>query len=120
MVQAIGVALLWACGFQFTLIGGSDTMINVIRAMKTEHPHIERRKGVCGGQPVIRRTRFKVRAVAEYVRQGMTPEELVREWDHLSLGQIYDALSYYYDHKPEIDRAIRRDREPSSPKRPSK
>ncbi|MEW5934084.1 MAG: hypothetical protein AB1816_10920 [Bacillota bacterium] len=29
----------------------------------------------------------------------MTPGELVREFSHLTLAQVYDALSYYYDHK---------------------
>ena len=72
------------------------------------HPHVWRRPGVCGGAPVIRGTRFPVRSVVEYVlRQGMTPEEMVRGWPHLSLAQIYDALSFYYDHKSEIDRDIR-------------
>jgi uncharacterized protein (DUF433 family) len=33
----------------------------------------------------------------------LTPEELVREFPHLTLAQVYDALSYYYDHKPDIE-----------------
>lgn len=36
---------------------------------------------------------------APEMRQGMTPEELVSEFPHLTLAQVYDALSYYYDHK---------------------
>ncbi len=71
-------------------------------------PHVERRPGVCGGDPVIRGTRFPVRSVVIYVlRHGMTPEELVREWHHLTLAQVYGAIAYYYDHKREIDRSIR-------------
>ncbi|MCC6739337.1 MAG: DUF433 domain-containing protein [Planctomycetia bacterium] len=73
------------------------------------HPYVSRRKSVCGGEPVIRGTRFPVRSVVEYVlRQGMAPEEMVREWSHLSLAQVYDALSYYHDHKGEVDALIRR------------
>lgn len=57
---------------------------------------------------MIRGTRFPVRSVVEYVlRQGTTPEEMVRTWRHLTLAAVYDALSYYYDHKAEIDRDIR-------------
>jgi uncharacterized protein (DUF433 family) len=37
----------------------------------------------------------------------MTPEEMVRSWRHLTLAQVYDAISFYYDHKSEIDRDIR-------------
>jgi len=39
-------------------------------------------------------------------RQGVTPEELVKEFSHLSLAQVYDSLSYYYDHKEEIDEEL--------------
>jgi len=40
------------------------------------------------------------------LRKGVTPEELVKEFSHLSLAQVYDALSYYYDHKEEIDEEL--------------
>jgi uncharacterized protein (DUF433 family) len=36
----------------------------------------------------------------------MSPEELIKEFSHLTLPQVYDALSYYYDNKEEIDRDI--------------
>jgi uncharacterized protein (DUF433 family) len=73
-------------------------------ATKIPHPHIERREGVCGGRPVLAGTRFPVRSVVGYVlRQGMTPEELVAEFPRLTLASVHDALSYYYDHREEID-----------------
>lgn len=73
-------------------------------ALKVRHPHVVTRKGYCGGSPVIAGTKFPVRSVVNYVlRQGMTPEELVAEFHHLSLAQVYDALSYYYDHQGEIE-----------------
>jgi len=79
---------------------------------EVKYPYVHRVKGICGGQPVIRGTRFPVRSVVEYVlRQGMTPEEMVREWEHLTLAQIYDALSYYHDHKEEIDPLVRGNQE---------
>jgi len=82
------------------------------RVAEVRHPYIHRKRGVCGGEPVIRGTRFTARAVVEYVYHlGMTPEEMVREWKHLTLAQIYDALSYYHDHKKAIDRLIHENRE---------
>jgi uncharacterized protein (DUF433 family) len=76
-------------------------------AVKSKHPYIEHRKGYCGGSPIIAGTRFPVRSVVNYVlRQGMSPEELVKEFGHLTLAQVYDALSYYYDHQAEVDRDI--------------
>jgi uncharacterized protein (DUF433 family) len=76
-------------------------------ALKVRHPHVVVRKGYCGGSPVIAGTRFPVRSIVTYVlRQGMTPEELVSEFRQLTLAQIHDALSYYYDHQEEIERDI--------------
>ena len=40
------------------------------------------------------------------LRQGLSPEEIVGEFSHLTLAQIYDALSYYYDNKENIDREL--------------
>ena len=78
----------------------------------TKHPYVTRTNGVCGGEPVIRDTRFSVRSVVEYVlRLGMTVEEMVREWPQLSEDKVYDALSYYYDHKDQIDALIGRNDE---------
>lgn len=80
------------------------------------HPHIARVPGCCGGRPIIRGTRFPVSSVVFYVlRLGMTPEELVREFPHLTLAQVYDALSYYYDHKEEIDQEMHANSAPSAP-----
>jgi len=77
-----------------------------------EHPYVERRPGVCGGNPVIGGTRFPVRSVVTSVyRFGMTPEEMVEAWPYLTLAHIHDALSFYHDHRRMIDRAIRENRE---------
>jgi uncharacterized protein (DUF433 family) len=76
-------------------------------ARRLEHPHITRTPGIAGGAPVVSGTKFPVRSIVQYVlRQGLTPEELVKEFSQLSLPKIYDALSYYYDHQDEIDREM--------------
>lgn len=73
--------------------------------IKVDHPYITSHKDYCGGSPVIRDTRFPVRSVVNYVlRQGISPEELVKEFSNLTLAQVYDALSYYYDHKEAIEK----------------
>jgi uncharacterized protein (DUF433 family) len=78
-----------------------------IAVEKIKHPYIVVRKGTGGGSPTIAGTNFPVRSVVNYVlRQGFAPEELVREFSHLTLAQVHDALSYYYDHQAEIDREI--------------
>jgi len=81
-------------------------------AEKTSHPYIVSDKDYCGGSPIIRGTKFPVRSVVNYVLwQGLSPEELVKEFSHLTLAQVYDALSYYYDCKEEIDRELELNRE---------
>jgi uncharacterized protein (DUF433 family) len=50
--------------------------------------------------------------VVNYVlKQGLSPEELVKEFSHLTLAQVYDALSYYYDYKQDIERELRENTE---------
>ncbi|MEW6284092.1 MAG: DUF433 domain-containing protein [Candidatus Eremiobacterota bacterium] len=71
---------------------------------KVKHPYITSSPELCGGSPVIADTRFPVRSVVNYVlRQGLSPEELVAEFPHLTLAQVYDAISFYYDHKGQLD-----------------
>jgi uncharacterized protein (DUF433 family) len=62
-------------------------------AEKMDHPYIVSHKDYCGGSPIIKGTKFPVRSVANYVlRQGISPKEIVGEFSHLTLAQVYDAL----------------------------
>ena len=78
---------------------------------KVNHAYIERVEGIQGGRPVIRGTRTPVRTIVIHHRMGFTPEEIQIKLPHLNLAQIYDALSYYYDFKDEIDHDIDADSE---------
>jgi uncharacterized protein (DUF433 family) len=79
----------------------------VAQKIKTIHPYIVSLKSHCSGSPIIAGTKFPVRSVVFYIlRQGMTPEELVKEFSHLTLPQVYDALSYYYENREEIDKEL--------------
>lgn len=74
---------------------------------KIKHPYITRKKGTCGGKPIIAGTRIKVSLIAvEYDRMGLTPDEIVEHHPHLTLPQIHDALSYYYENIEEINREL--------------
>ena len=73
---------------------------------RTEHPHIVRVEGVAGGQPVIAGTRISVVFIARQLAAGDTAEDIIASYPHLSPGAVYDAISYYYDHREEIDRYI--------------
>lgn len=74
---------------------------------KTKHPYIISLKTHCGESPVIAGTKFPVRSVVFYIlKQGMMHEELVKEFLHLTLPQVYDAISYYYENKGKIDKEL--------------
>lgn len=61
------------------------------------------------GVPTIAGTDVKVlELVLERTAYGWSPEELHYQHPFLSLGQIYSALAYYYDHQQEIDDDIER------------
>lgn len=71
------------------------------------HPYIVSDPHTCGGSPRLANTRITVRTVVVAVLlHGLSPEELLQHYPHLSLAAIYDALSYYYDHRTDIDREI--------------
>ncbi len=69
-----------------------------------KHPYVVITPGVKGGSPIIMGTRTKVMDIAiRYEFGGMTPDQIIEQFSHLSLAQIHDALSYYYEHKSELD-----------------
>ena len=74
--------------------------------VKTEHPYIVRKSGVCGGSPIIDGSRITVRLIAQLVKTGSSAEEILASYPHLSLAQIHDAISYYFDHREEIEQDI--------------
>lgn len=68
------------------------------------HPYIERRPEISQGKPVIIGTRIKVSQITlEYERLGWTPDQIIDAHPHLTLAQVHDALSYYYENQAEID-----------------
>jgi len=54
--------------------------------------------------PLISGTTMKVvELVLAQTAYGWTAEELHIQFSHLTLGQIYSALAYYWDHREELD-----------------
>jgi uncharacterized protein (DUF433 family) len=71
-------------------------------ATETAHIHLDE-KGVAW----IDDTNTKViEVVLDRIAYGLGPEEIHCEHPHLSLAQIYAALTYYYDHQSAIDMTI--------------
>jgi len=68
--------------------------------------HIERRPGVQGGDACIAGTRIPVWVLAAMHKQGDTVEDVLEAYPNLTAAQVHAALSYYYDHRAEIDAVI--------------
>ena len=68
----------------------------------TLYTHIEADPSVCSGLPRLAGTRVRVIDVVALHEAGRSPEEILLDYDHLTLGQVYAALAYYYDHKAEV------------------
>ena len=78
----------------------------------TERLYIVTDKKILNGEPIIKGTRTPVRAVVEIWRMGVAAEEIPKRLPHLTLAQVFDALSYYSDHQDEINAHIERNRIP--------
>jgi uncharacterized protein (DUF433 family) len=72
----------------------------------TEHPHIVRVSGVCGGRPIIKGSRLAVSHIAHLYKIGDTMEEILHAYPHIQAAAVYDAISYYLDHQQEIEQEI--------------
>ena len=78
----------------------------------TEHLYIVTDDRILSGEPIIKGTRTPVRAIVEMYRLGTLPEEIPNRLPHLTLAQVFDALSYYNDHRDEINAYLERNRIP--------
>jgi uncharacterized protein (DUF433 family) len=69
--------------------------------------HIEITPGVVGGKPHISGRRITVQnIVVWHERMGKSVDEIAAEYD-LSFADIHAALAYYFDHRAEIDEALK-------------
>jgi len=76
----------------------------------TEHPHIVRVAGICGGRPTIKDSRIAVSHVAQLYKSGDTVDEILQAHPHIQAAVVYDAISYNLDHQEEIEQEIAENR----------
>lgn len=74
--------------------------------------YVTRNSEILSGEPVITGTRTSVRAVVGLWRLGIMPEEILNHLPHLTLAQVFDALSFYLDNQAEINEYIERNQVP--------
>lgn len=49
---------------------------------------------ICHGKPCIKGTRIMVSVILDNLAEGMTPEEIVREYPPLTLEDMHAAIAY--------------------------
>ncbi|MEA5621262.1 DUF433 domain-containing protein [Cronbergia sp. UHCC 0137] len=77
-----------------------STTIADIGTLINSHP------GIHGGCPLIAGTGVTVRRIAIWYKQGLRAEEIAARIEHLTIGQVYAALTYYHMNREEIDNDI--------------
>ena len=74
--------------------------------IETKHVHIEKDPAKYEGKAVIQGTRIPVASIVNHYRSGMSMEEIIEGYPSVTPAQFFDALSYYFDNKEEIDREL--------------
>lgn len=69
---------------------------------RTEHPYVVQIAGV----PTVRGTRLPVRLIAQMHRAGDAVDDILHSYPHLSAAAAHDAISYYLDHRAEMEQEI--------------
>ena len=78
-------------------------VINDIGTMIVQDPKIR------SGRPILAGTGVTVHSIVIRYKRGLTPEEIVDQFGHLSLAQVYAALAYYHANREEIETDLAED-----------
>ncbi|MEO1390172.1 MAG: DUF433 domain-containing protein [Cyanobacteria bacterium J06634_6] len=63
--------------------------------------------GLHGGKPHIFDKGVMVRTIAFQYKKGLNAEEIAAQFGHLSLAEVYAALSYYHANVQEVETDLR-------------
>jgi uncharacterized protein (DUF433 family) len=72
--------------------------------------HIESTPGSCGGKPRIAGTRIRVQDIYVWHElHGQSADQIVSQFPHITLADVYAALAYFWDHREEIQKQMKAD-----------
>jgi hypothetical protein len=69
------------------------------------YPHIVKEAGLPARLESHPRTRVAM-IVMDYLGRGLGPEDIVRHYPYLTLAEVHSAMTYYHDHRDEIESEI--------------
>ena len=62
---------------------------------------------VCGGRPCIAGTRIRVQDIYVWHElQSRSADEIVSDYPHITMADVYAALTYYWDHRDDMQRQM--------------
>jgi uncharacterized protein (DUF433 family) len=61
---------------------------------------------ICGGRIRIDGTRITVNQIVTCYQNALTAEEIVQQYPHINLAQIFAALAYYHANREAIDNEL--------------
>ncbi len=77
------------------------------RELQPVHPYIISEVSRWGERAIVADSRTPISVIVGYIRLGLKPEDFATEvHPALTPAHVHDALSYYYDHRDEIEREI--------------
>jgi len=84
-----------------------------------EVQHITKTPGVCGGKACIAGHRIRVMDIVLcHEMRGYSPDEIVEMFPGITLADVHAALTYYFDHRQEIEGDFKHDQELAEKLRP--
>jgi hypothetical protein len=69
------------------------------------YPHIVKEAGLPARLESHPRTRVAM-IVMDYLGRGLGPEDIVRHYPYLTLAEVHSAMTYYHDHRDEIESEV--------------
>jgi uncharacterized protein (DUF433 family) len=70
---------------------------------------------VCGGRLRVEGTRITVNQIAVLHKQGYSAEDIADQYPHLTMAQVYAALSHYHANREEIEADLRGEEQEARP-----
>ncbi len=81
-------------------------------AQQITHDHIEKTSGVVGGKARVAGHRIRVLDIVFWhEKRGQSPDVIVASiYPSITLADVYAALTYYHDHREEIEDSLQHER----------
>jgi uncharacterized protein (DUF433 family) len=96
---------------QLTRAEKAAVLQDVVQDLGDAFPGVESRKGVCGGEPCIVRTRIPIWVLHRMRELGVSEADILRSYPTISAEDLSNAWHYARSHLAEIESQVRANEE---------